>query len=333
MEIFLLIVAVLIALVIIGKLKGDPDIEKLDVAGLKREIWVTQNWINSYHKGGCPPKYQEKFQYKLSRLEQANVQLNKLTLHKTIQNKNEGGVKPEELEQVISPELANDENYQDFLIVDSVRQLTDLALSQGLIQSKEEAIEYWRTFKDRIRNVHLKGNPATLGEVKSAIENELEAVFRYSSSCVKEGMPEELALAKGIVNWYRSGKSSVPVQPIFHKNQAREVESNSKRLQEAFSVHDSGDLIKAAELYLQEAELGDVAAQINLGLMYGHGRGVPQDYVLAYMWTYIVLNTNSNHPYLAKYLNEWAEKMSASQIAEAQELAGKRIANMKSELM
>ena len=59
MEIFLLIVAVLIALVIIGKLKGDLDIEKLDIAGLKREIWVTQNWINNYHTSGCPPKSRE----------------------------------------------------------------------------------------------------------------------------------------------------------------------------------------------------------------------------------------------------------------------------------
>ena len=42
MEIFLLVVAVLIAMVIVGKLIGDLDIEKLDVAGLKREIWVTQ---------------------------------------------------------------------------------------------------------------------------------------------------------------------------------------------------------------------------------------------------------------------------------------------------
>lgn len=133
MEIFLLLVAVLIALVIIGKLKGDLDIEKLDVTGLKREIWVTQNWINNYHKGGRPLKYQEKFQYKLSRLEQANAQLDKLTSHQTTRSGNAESVKPKDVEQAISPELANGKNYHDFLIVHSMRQLTDLASSQGLI--------------------------------------------------------------------------------------------------------------------------------------------------------------------------------------------------------
>jgi hypothetical protein len=278
MEIFLWIVVVLVALVIIGKLKGDLDIEKLDIAGLKREIWVTQNWINNYHKGGRPPKYQDKFQYKLSRLEQANAQLDKLTSHQTTKSENGEHVKQEDAEQAISPELANDESYQDFLIVDSMRQLTDLAGSQGLIQSQEEAVEYWKMFKDRIRNFHLKSKPSSLEEVKSAIEKELEPVFQYSSSCVKGGMPEELALAKCVVNWYKSAKSLALAQPILSKNKVREDDSFSKPLQEAFSAHDSGDL--AAELYLQEAEQGDVAAQINLGLMYCHGRGVPKDYVL-----------------------------------------------------
>ena len=32
------------------------------------------------------------------------------------------------------------------------------------------------------------------------------------------------------------------------------------------------------------AEQGDVNAQYNLGVMYGTGQGVPQDYVLAHMW-------------------------------------------------
>ena len=32
------------------------------------------------------------------------------------------------------------------------------------------------------------------------------------------------------------------------------------------------------------AEQGDAKAQHNLGIMYGNGQGVPQDYVLAHMW-------------------------------------------------
>ena len=32
-----------------------------------------------------------------------------------------------------------------------------------------------------------------------------------------------------------------------------------------------------------QAEQGDADAQVNLGVMYGEGRGVPQDYVQAHM--------------------------------------------------
>ena len=33
------------------------------------------------------------------------------------------------------------------------------------------------------------------------------------------------------------------------------------------------------------AEQGVVEAQSNLGMMYGNGEGVPQNYIKAYMWT------------------------------------------------
>lgn len=283
MEIFLLIVAVLMALVIIGKLIGDPPIEKLDVAGLKREIWVTQNWINNYHKGGRPPKYQEKFQYKLTRLEQANAQLDKLTLHQTTKSGNAESVKPEEVEQAISLKLANDESYQDFLIVHSMRHLTDLASSQGLIQSQEEAHKYWGCFKDRIRNVHLNGKSATLDEVKSAVAKELAPVFQYSSVLVNDGMSEELALAQSIVNWYKNNKSLAQAQPLLPQNQLTE-QAIADVLSNAERAYDEGDYAKAAVQYRVAAEQGVAVAQHNLGIMYDNGQGVPQDSKEAIKW-------------------------------------------------
>src|ERR1017187_8898104 len=111
MEIFLLIVVVLIALVIIGKLKGDPDIGKLDVAGLN---------------GNAPSD------------------------------------KPKNIDQAAPPVMPDNESSQDFLIVHSMDMLTSLAASQGLIKSQEEAAKYWRLFKERIRNFHLKGKSVTL---------------------------------------------------------------------------------------------------------------------------------------------------------------------------
>jgi len=219
MEIFLWIVVAFIALVIIGKLVGDLDIEKLDIAGLKREIWVTQNWINNYHKGGCPTKYKEKFQYKQSRLEQASAQLHKLTLGRTT---NSGGSISREMEDAepdVSPELASDENFQDFLIVHSMRQLTDLASSQGLIQPPEDAPEYWKMFKERIRNFHLSDEPATLDEVKAAIEEELEPIFSRSLALVNDGVREELALAQCVVNWHKNMKFAASLRAMLLSNE------------------------------------------------------------------------------------------------------------------
>lgn len=227
MEIFLLIVAAVVALVIIGKLKGDPDIGNLDVAGLKREIWVTQNWINNYHSGGCPPKYQEKFQYKQSRLEQANERLNKLTSTQTTKSGNAENVKPENAVPTIPPEMADDANYQDFLIVDSMRKLTDLALSKKVIQSPEEARNFCAMFKNRIRNVHLNGKSATLDEVKSAIEKELAPVFQYSLDFVYRDMgltdPEDRALAFSMFAWYEHSKLLVQAQnPLIENQQSKQ---------------------------------------------------------------------------------------------------------------
>lgn len=108
----------------------------------------------------------------------------------------------------------DDENQQDFLIVDSMRQLTDLAASQGLIQSKEEAVDYWRIFKERIRNARLKGNSVTLHEVESAIEEELEPIFQSSTTLVNNGVHEDLALAQCVVSWYKTMKFSASLRAM-----------------------------------------------------------------------------------------------------------------------
>ena len=44
------------------------------------------------------------------------------------------------------------------------------------------------------------------------------------------------------------------------------------------------DYAQAVVLYRQAGERSNAAAQSNLGLMYEHGQGVPQDYVSAHMW-------------------------------------------------
>jgi hypothetical protein len=164
-----------------------------------------------------------------------------------------------------------------------------------MIKSQEEAAEYWRVFKDRIRNVHLKSESVTLEEVKSAISKELEPVFQRTANFVSNGTPERKALAQCILYWYQNC-----------------------------------NYIKEANQNRQAAEQGDVVAQMNLGAMYLSGKGVPQDYVMAYMWQAIATEKSEEEQQKLTFttLRDYvAKQMTAGQIAKAQELARKRIAN------
>ena len=55
-----------------------------------------------------------------------------------------------------------------------------------------------------------------------------------------------------------------------------------------------------------------------LGIMYAKGQGVPQDYVLAYMWLYLATEGN---PGAAQYRDGVGKLMNAAQVAEAQKRA------------
>jgi TPR repeat protein len=55
-------------------------------------------------------------------------------------------------------------------------------------------------------------------------------------------------------------------------------------IQEAEFAYDRGDYTQAARLFRPLAEQGIPAAQVNLGMMYAKGQGVPQDYQAALKW-------------------------------------------------
>ena len=55
-------------------------------------------------------------------------------------------------------------------------------------------------------------------------------------------------------------------------------------LEDAVAAYDRGDYTTALRLYRPLANQGSAAAQHNLGFMYAHGQGVPQDYAEAVMW-------------------------------------------------
>ncbi len=74
------------------------------------------------------------------------------------------------------------------------------------------------------------------------------------------------------------------------------------------------------------AEQGDADSQNNLGVLYHHGQGVPQDYVQAHMWFNLSaagLPPGKDLDRAAENRDFVAELMTPAQIAEAQRRAGK----------
>ena len=55
--------------------------------------------------------------------------------------------------------------------------------------------------------------------------------------------------------------------------------------EDGFTAVQRGDYAAALKLWKPLADQGDALAQLNLGLMYSTGEGVPQDYVEAVKWT------------------------------------------------
>jgi uncharacterized protein len=54
--------------------------------------------------------------------------------------------------------------------------------------------------------------------------------------------------------------------------------------EDAGAAYKKGDYATALRLIRPLAEKGDADAQVNLGVMYANGRGVPQDYAAAVSW-------------------------------------------------
>ena len=79
------------------------------------------------------------------------------------------------------------------------------------------------------------------------------------------------------------------------------------------------DYKEAVRLYRLSAEQGHAKAQSNLGTMYYNGQGVPQDYVLAHMW--FNLSGSNGYKDAVKKRNLVEKRMTKQQIEKAQEMA------------
>jgi len=80
---------------------------------------------------------------------------------------------------------------------------------------------------------------------------------------------------------------------------------------------------EAVKWYRLAAEQGEAWAQYNLGVMYDKGQGVPQDYAEAHKWVNLAASRSQGEDLekFAKTRVALAERMTPSQIAEAQRLA------------
>lgn len=79
------------------------------------------------------------------------------------------------------------------------------------------------------------------------------------------------------------------------------------------------DYSEAVKWYQRAARAGDARSQSNLGFMYGTGRGVPQDFIKAYAWYNVA--SASGEDTARHNRDAVAGRMGASQIEKAQKLS------------
>jgi len=81
------------------------------------------------------------------------------------------------------------------------------------------------------------------------------------------------------------------------------------------------DIAEAFRLCVEFAERGNEIAQTRLGRMYLDGVGVPRDYVFSYAWLNIAAAAGEDSA--MEWRDNLEEKMTKTQIAEAQRLASR----------
>ena len=90
-------------------------------------------------------------------------------------------------------------------------------------------------------------------------------------------------------------------------------------IKEGVAALDRGDYETAFKEFEPLAEEGNAEAQHTIGLMYYNGRGVPKDYVMAYMWYYLAETQGSEEAIINRSIV--VKEMTPEQIAEAERLS------------
>ncbi len=85
----------------------------------------------------------------------------------------------------------------------------------------------------------------------------------------------------------------------------------------------SQDYTEAVNWYTKAAEQGWTDAQLNLGLMYAYGRGMPTNFITAYVWESIAAESGSENALNSRDLI--AAELTPENIKKAQERATKML--------
>jgi len=80
-----------------------------------------------------------------------------------------------------------------------------------------------------------------------------------------------------------------------------------------------GDYDTALQEFRLLAEQGHAQAQLNLGIIYSQGRGVPKDSVQAYRW--YTLAASQGDDLAGKFKDHLEKSMTPEQLAQAQQMA------------
>ena len=83
------------------------------------------------------------------------------------------------------------------------------------------------------------------------------------------------------------------------------------------------DFVQAEHWYREAAYQGEPFAQASLAILYGFGKGVPQDLIQAYMWYELAASgtTGGDRVSIVEMRDDLAGKMTPQQLDEARKLA------------
>jgi TPR repeat protein len=147
-----------------------------------------------------------------------------------------------------------------------------------------------------------------------------QPIFAWLRKAADEGHAD-VQLVLG--DWYYTGhevQQSYPNALRWYRKAAEQGEPWAQFYCGLMYHHQPGvDYAEALKWWRKAAVQGHVFAQQDLGTMYEGGQGVPQNYVLAYMW--YTLASSSLHKPAIELRKNLAAKMTSAQIAEGQRMS------------